>query len=71
MGEGRDFLCEPGLRLEALEQVSGVRMQAVDSRLDRIEALMERLEKRLWVVVYGVVGVILAQAFQGVMAATP
>ena len=34
-----------------------------------LEEMMERLERRLWLSVYGVAGVIPAQAFQSVMAA--
>jgi hypothetical protein len=40
-------------------------------RLGRMEAIMERLEKRLWLTVYGVVAVILAQAFQSILATVP
>ncbi|KIN60743.1 hypothetical protein Z945_1722 [Sulfitobacter noctilucae] len=40
-------------------------------RLDRLEAMMERMEKRLWLTVYGVVAVILAQAVQGVLVVAP
>ena len=42
--------------------------EAVNRRLDRIEQMMERLERRLWLTVYGVAAVILAQAFQSFMA---
>lgn len=59
------FECAPGLRLEAHERVAKLQFDALNKRLDRIELLMERLEKRLWLTVYGVVAAILAQAFQG------
>ena len=36
-----------------------------------IEALMERLERRLWLTVYGVVAVILAQAVQSFLVVAP
>jgi hypothetical protein len=65
------FACAPALRLEAHERVSKLQIEALNMRLDRIEALMERLEKRLWLTVYGVAGVILAEAFQGFLNATP
>ena len=35
----------------------------------KIEDMIERLERRLWLAVYGVVAVILAQAFQSVLTA--
>ena len=58
------FDCAPALRLEAHERVAKLQFDALASRLERIEAVMERLEKRLWLTVYGVVAVILAQAVQ-------
>ena len=67
MAEGPDYVpfeCAPGLRLRAHERVSQIHHENISRRLDRIELLMERLEKRLWLTVYGVVAVILAQAVQ-------
>ena len=65
------FACAPALKLEAHERVSRLQVEALNARLDRLEVVLERLEKRLWLAAYGVAGVILAQAFQGVMAVTP
>ena len=58
------FDCAPALRLEAHERVAKLQFDGLSDRLDRIEALIERLEKRLWLTVYGVVAIILAQAIQ-------
>lgn len=49
-------------RIEANERVAEVQFSTLDVRLERIEKMIERLERRLWVTVYGVAGVILAQA---------
>ncbi len=65
------FDCAPGLKLAAHERVSQIHQDNTNKRIDRLEGLMERLEKRLWLAVYGVVAVILAQAFQSILAATP
>ncbi|MDA7424675.1 GTA head formation protein, RCAP_rcc01685 family [Thalassococcus lentus] len=65
------FACAPALRLEAHERVAKLQTEALNEKLTRLEDLMERLERRLWLAVYGVAGVILAQAFQGLMIATP
>jgi hypothetical protein len=43
--------------------VAKLQFDSLNKRLDRIEELIERLDRRLWLTVYGVVGVILAQAF--------
>ena len=63
------FDCAPGLRLAAHERVSQIHNDNLNRRLDRLDEMMERLEKRLWLTVYGVVAVILAQAFQSVLTA--
>ena len=65
------FECAPGLRLAAHERVSAIHHDNLNRRLDRLDEMMERLERRLWLAVYGVAAVILAQAFQSVLAATP
>ena len=69
--EAEKFLCAPGLRLQAHEQITGIHHDNLVSRLDRIEAMMERLERRLWLTVYGVVATILAQAVQGFLVVAP
>lgn len=65
------FDCAPALRLEAHERVAALQFEAMNKRLDRLEELLERLEKRLWLAVYGVVAAILGQAFQGLLNAVP
>ncbi|WP_425071047.1 GTA head formation protein, RCAP_rcc01685 family [Sagittula sp. S175] len=65
------FACAPGLRLESHEKVAKLQFDALNDRFQRLEMLMERLERRLWLAVYGVAGVILAEAFQKFMNLTP
>jgi len=65
------FECAPGLRLQAHERVSEIHHANMVERLDRMERLMERMERRLWLTVYGVVAVILAQAVQSFLVVTP
>ncbi|HDZ80186.1 MAG TPA: hypothetical protein ENH56_02945 [Roseobacter sp.] len=65
------FECAPGLRLQAHEKVSEIHHENLLHRLDRLEEMMERLERRLWLAVYGVVAVILAQAMQSFLEVTP
>ena len=69
--EYEPFACAPALKLEAHERVSRLQVEALNARLDRLEALMERLEKRLWLSVYGVAGGILVQALLGLVTVTP
>jgi hypothetical protein len=65
------FECAPGLKLQAHERVSQIYRENMIQRLERIEMMMERLERRLWLTVYGVVAVILAQAVQSFLVVTP
>jgi hypothetical protein len=65
------FDCAPGLRLQAHERVSEIHRANLLARLERMEQVMERLERRLWLAVYGVAAVVLAQAFESFMVVTP
>ena len=65
------FDCAPALRLEAHERVSTLHIEGLNRRAEKLEALIEKLEKRLWLTVYGVVAVILAEAFQSIMTSAP
>ncbi len=56
-------------RIEANERVSKLQFEALADRLVRIEAMIERLERRLWLAVYGVVGVVLAQGIVSLLDA--
>jgi hypothetical protein len=65
------FDCAPALRLEAHERVSTLHVDGLNRRAEKLEALVEKLEKRLWLAVYGVVAVVLAEAFQSILFAVP
>ncbi|WP_299843137.1 hypothetical protein [uncultured Roseovarius sp.] len=65
------FDCAPALRLEASEKLSELQFKVQRERITRLEEMIERLEKRLWLAVYGVVATILAQAFQPLLSALP
>jgi hypothetical protein len=62
------FECAPGLRLQAHERVSEIHRQNMLGRMARLEEAIERLERRLWLTVYGVAAVILAQAVQSFLS---
>ncbi|WP_312528750.1 hypothetical protein [Paracoccus sp. (in: a-proteobacteria)] len=73
--EGGRFLKEPAIwsdqRFETQERIMALQFGQVERRLERIEALIEGLERRLWMTVYGVVAVILTQAVQSIMQYAP
>lgn len=72
---GSRFLKEPfevhEQRFEAIERIMELQFTQVERRLERIEEMIQGLEKRLWMAVYGVVAVILAQAFQSILEFAP
>ncbi|NIZ10775.1 hypothetical protein [Pseudooceanicola sp. HF7] len=66
-----DFQCAPSLKLEAHERVTKLQIRQLEERIERQNGIIERMERRLWITVYGVVGVILAQAFQSIIERLP
>lgn len=70
-GAFEQFECAPALRVEANERLAKLQFQTLNRRLDKIEQVMERLERRLWLAAYGVAGVLVAQALQGLLSAAP
>lgn len=58
-------------RIEANERVLEERWKALTFRLEAIEEALARLERRLWLAVFGVVSVILAQGVQELIASNP
>ena len=73
--EGSRFVKEPldwhDQRFDTQERIMALQFGQVERRLERIEALIEGLERRLWMTVYGVVAVILTQAVQGILEYAP
>lgn len=65
------FICAPGMKIEAQERLAEVQFGQLRAHLERVEAMMERLERRLWLTVFGVLATILAQGFQSIMEAVP
>jgi len=61
---GSRYLYEPfeaAARLETHAQVNDERWRSLERRLGTIEGALERLERRLWLAVYGVVGFVLTR----------
>ncbi|MEV8465439.1 MULTISPECIES: GTA head formation protein, RCAP_rcc01685 family [Meridianimarinicoccus] len=56
---------------EVQEKLLDLKFSGIDGRLERIEQMMERLERRLWLTVYGVVATILAQAIRSLLTLAP
>lgn len=73
---GSRFLYEPfdsaHARIETHERVTAERWTALERRLRAIESSIERLERRIWVAVYGVAAVMVSQVLYAViMKAVP
>ena len=56
------------VRIDASDRVAAERKEALDFRLGRIEAALERVEKRLWLAVYGVAGAVLLHGALALLA---
>ncbi|MFN3642328.1 MAG: hypothetical protein ACK4TB_05310 [Gemmobacter sp.] len=56
-------------RIEANERVADERWAALDRRLMLIDTALERLERRLWLGVYGVAAFLLAQGAEALIGA--
>lgn len=72
-GEGSKYLYEPfeaAAKLETHKQVTDERWIGLERRLETIENALERLEKRLWVAVYGVVAFVLTRGVLTLMEMT-
>ncbi len=54
--------CEPSHKLDAYEQVMAERWLALEYRLKTMEGVLQRLEKRMWMTIVGVAGVVLTEA---------
>jgi hypothetical protein len=65
------FQCAHEHRFDATEKIMALQFETVERRLERIEAMIVGVEKRLWMMVFGVVGVILSQAVQSVLDFAP
>lgn len=72
---GSRFLKEPfdahERRVETTERIMELQFRHLEGRLAKIEAMIEGLERRLWMTVYGVVAVILTQAVQSILQYAP
>jgi len=72
---GSRFLYEPfdaaSARIDAHQLVFEERWKALERRLGIIESMLERLEKRLWLAVYGVATAVIVQGAYALMQNQP
>lgn len=57
----------PMQRVEANERVLEERWKALDYRLGQIEGKLDRVEKRLWLTIFGVAAAVLKETVLGVL----
>lgn len=73
VGGGSRFLFDSfdaaAARIEANERVAEERWAALDYRLAQIDAALERLERRIWLGVYGVAAFLLTQMAEALVSA--
>jgi len=72
---GSRFLYEPfnatAAKVDTIEKVNEERWKGLERRLGVIEAMLERLEKRLWLAVYGIAAFVLTQAVYQLIQLNP
>jgi hypothetical protein len=70
-GGGSRFLYEPfdaaHARIEANERIAEERWAQLERRLGQIEIMLDRLESRIWIAVYGAAALILTDIAYGVL----
>ncbi len=73
-GGGSRFLYEPfdvaSARIDVNERIQEERWQQLERRLQQIEITLDRLEKRIWLAVYGAASLILADIAYGLLSMT-
>jgi len=73
-GGGSRFLYEPfdvaSARMEVNERIAEERWAQLERRLVQIEVGIDRLERRIWVAVYGAASLILADIAYGLLTIT-
>lgn len=71
-GGGSRFLYEPfdatSARIEVHERIQEERWMQLERRLLQIEETLDRLEKRIWISVYGAASLILADIAYGLLS---
>lgn len=70
-GGGSRFLYEPfdaaAARIEVTERIQEERWTHLERRLNQIEVALDRLERRIWLAVYGAASLILADIAYGLL----
>lgn len=61
------FEYAPAHKLEANERVFEERWKGLEYRLAQIELMLERLEKRVWLTIFGVSAAILSETITGLI----
>ena len=61
----------PALRIEANERIQALQFKTLEERLHRSEQSVLRLERRLWLAVYGVAAVVLTPGAIDLISSAP
>jgi hypothetical protein len=71
-GGGSRFLYEPfdvtQARLDVAEKIAEERWSQLERRLVQMETTLDRLEKRMWLAVYGAASMVLANIAYGLLS---
>jgi hypothetical protein len=59
------------IRVDAIDRIMALQFEVMEKRLERIEQMVQNIERRIWVAVFGVVGVVVTEVLQSAMAFGP
>lgn len=54
-------------RMEAIDRIMALQFDAMERRLERIEQMIQNIERRIWVAVFGVAGVVMTELIRSAM----
>lgn len=61
------FECAPALQLEAFEKLANLHYERLEEKIQKLEENAARSERRIWMVVSGVAGTVVAQLAQRIL----
>ena len=59
------------MRVEAIDRIMALQFEVMEKRLERIELMVQNIERRIWVAVFGMVGVVVTELLRSAITFGP